>query len=73
MNTEYQNTESQINSYGTSGRKLLHLAAIFADSIKAVIHFLIWLVIGSASLAAAYLGIRVILVAVKIISKALGI
>lgn len=73
MNTEYQNTEEQINNSKTFSRKFLNLSAVFADSTRAAIHFLIWLVIGSASLAAAYLGIRVILIAVKIVSKALGI
>ncbi len=73
MNNEYQNTDDSPTDTGALGRKLQRRVAVFTNCIKALVQFLIWLVVGLASLAGAYTAIRVILVGVKLILNAFGI
>ena len=73
MNNEYQNTDDSISNTGALGRKLQRRAGVFTNCIKALVQFLIWLVVGLASLAGAYAAIRIILVGVKLILNAFGI
>ena len=50
-----------------------YIARIFSQFVRALIQFLIWATLGLASVAAAYLAVRAILVAVRMGLKALGI
>ena len=60
-------------STNNPNNKLQLFTGTFANAVKSAVEFLVWLVIGSASLAAAYVAVRAILVAVKITLNALGI
>ena len=73
MNNEYQNADDSPTDTGALGRKLQRRAGIFTNCIKALVQFLIWLVVGIASLAGAYAAIRIMLVGVKLILNAFGI
>ena len=48
-------------------------ARTFSQGIRAIIHILIWVTIGFASIAATYVAARTVWVAVKTILQALGI
>jgi hypothetical protein len=50
-----------------------YLAQAFAQYIRAAVSILIWTVIGLACLAAAYIAIRGIWVAVQFLQNAIGI
>jgi hypothetical protein len=50
-----------------------YIAATFSEYIRAGLHILIWLTIGIAAMATSYVIIRGILVAVQMISHAIGI
>ncbi len=50
-----------------------NIAHIFAQYVRSMVQLLIWATIGLASLAATYVGIRAILVAVRYVLDALGI
>ena len=50
-----------------------HIARTFSQYVKAVVQILVWAVIGLASLAAAYVTIRALWIAVQMILQALGI
>ena len=56
-----------------SNRDPLNFARIFSQYIRAIVQFIIWAVIGLAAIAAGYVGVRAILVAVRIVLRALGI
>ena len=47
--------------------------SIFTQYVKALVRFLLWGTIALASLAGTYVAIRGILIAVKIVLKALGV
>ena len=46
---------------------------IFGQYVKAIVQFLIWIIIGFSAIATAYVTARVVLVAVKAIFTALGV
>jgi hypothetical protein len=48
------------------------IAAIISEYVRAGLHILIWLTIGIAAMATSYIIIQGILVAVQIISRAIG-
>lgn len=50
-----------------------NFARIFSHYVKAIVWILIWAIIALASLAGAYVAIRGIWIAVKLILKAVGI
>jgi len=50
-----------------------NLAQTFSQYIRAFVWLLLWAVIGLASLAAAYVAVRAIWVAVQLAMKAIGI
>lgn len=56
-----------------SSRKLTEFAAGFSNSVKALVMTVFWLVIGFAVLAAAFVAVRVIIVAAKQIMQTVGI
>ena len=68
-----ENQNANIHPNRNHKGRLKGLAGPYTAWIKAIIKLLAWSLIGSAFLAAAYVGIRGILVAVKIILNALGI
>jgi len=49
-----------------------HIARTFSQYVKAVVRILIWTVIALASLAAAYVAVRALWIAVQMILQALG-
>ena len=71
MKLENQNTQGQTNSNHEDKAK--GFTNTYTAWIKAIIQLLIWSLIGLAVLAASYVGIRGILVAVKVVLNALGI
>lgn len=60
-------------STNNPNNKLQQFTGTFVNFIKSAVEFLVWLIVGLASLAAAYVAVRAILVAVKITLNALGI
>lgn len=50
-----------------------YIARTFSQYVKAVVQILVWAVIGLTSLAAAYVTIRALWIAVQMILQALGI
>jgi hypothetical protein len=50
-----------------------NLAQIFAQYVRAVVQVVIWATIGFAALAGGYVGLRAVVVGVKIVLKALGV
>ncbi len=46
---------------------------VFSQYVRAIIRFLIWSILGFAGIAATYVAVRIVLVAVKAIFNALGI
>ena len=54
-------------------RNPANIARVFSQYIRAIVHFIIWALIGLAAIAAGYVGIRAILVAVRFVLDALGI
>ena len=73
MSNGYQNTDDSITDPGAIGTRLRRYAAVFTNCIKALVQFLLWLIVGLAALAGAYASVRVILVAVRLILNAFGI
>ena len=71
MKLEIENANIHPNS--KENVRFSGLARTYSAWIKAIIKLLAWSLIGSAVLAATYVGIRGILVAVKMILNALGI
>jgi hypothetical protein len=49
------------------------LARTFARYVKALVLFVAWGIVGLVSVAGAYLAVRVVLVAVRLVLNALGI
>ena len=50
-----------------------YLAQLFAQYVRAIVQIVIWATIGLASLAAGYVGVRAVLVAVRMVLNALGV
>ena len=61
-----------MNQYNPN-RNPENLARIFSQYVRAIVQFIVWAIIGLAAIAAGYVSLRAILVAVRIVLTALGI
>ena len=68
-----ENENANIHANSNENDRFSGFARTYSAWVRAIIKLLAWSLIGSAVLAATYVGIRGILVAVKMILNALGI
>lgn len=50
-----------------------NFARVFSQYVRAIVQFVIWAIIGLTAIAGGYVGIRALLVGVRIVLRALGI
>jgi hypothetical protein len=56
-----------------SNRDPLEFVHAFSRCVRAMVEFIVWAIIGLIAIAGGYLSVRALLVAIKIVLKALGI
>jgi hypothetical protein len=49
-----------------------NLARLFSQYVRAIVQFIVWALIGLATIATGYVGVRAILVGVRTVLRALG-
>jgi len=67
-----QSRRQEMNSYNPI-RNPENLAHMFSQYVKSLVLFLAWGTVALVSIAGAYLAVRIVWVAVKIVLKAIGI
>ena len=73
MANENENYEDMGNTSQSLAGKFQQFTNTFTDCIKAIVQLLLWLLIGFASLSAAYIGVRAVLFVVKAMLNVVGI